>query len=312
MGTKTVAEKLLIESGTAVWFSHPQHHRPIAPLPDAAHPVDGSEEAATALPFAADAGSLRGILDEHRDDLGRPATPWVAEPKANQAEIARDTLWPALSEHAMSPIRQVAADEVWSAIRFRPNKAGRRPSPAGVLLGPRRRAPGRTRRGACRGPRPAPEPFVLRNDPTESTRARPCAPSPTSARRSSARPTPGPPGRTDSACRSRPCPDARARSRPRPGVAGSHPRPSRTERRNVGTTGQPPRSADDRRFRTPPDAKGASAHPPRIATERLVARLYPRALPPGVGFGTDWWKRKKPSGSYLPLTRTSRSRFSPW
>jgi hypothetical protein len=56
---------------------------------------------------------------------------WVAYPKANRADLNRDTLWPVLGEYGMRPISQVAVDEVWSALRFRPLKPGEPPFTGG-------------------------------------------------------------------------------------------------------------------------------------------------------------------------------------
>lgn len=46
---------------------------------------------------------------------------WVAYPKAGQlgTDVNRDTLAASLIEHGAQPVRQVALDEVWSALRFR-------------------------------------------------------------------------------------------------------------------------------------------------------------------------------------------------
>ena len=127
MSAKTVAEKLLIKAQTTVWSSHPARLDLVQPLPDGVHPVDGPAEATTALVFADDAGSLRDILTAHKEHLAGPTAFWVAYPKANRADINRDSLWPILAEYGMRPIGQVAVDEVWSAMRFRPNKAGEAP-----------------------------------------------------------------------------------------------------------------------------------------------------------------------------------------
>ena len=59
MSAKTVAEKLLIKPNTALWSSHPARHELIQPLPESVRQVDRPDEAATALFFADDAGSLR-------------------------------------------------------------------------------------------------------------------------------------------------------------------------------------------------------------------------------------------------------------
>ncbi len=49
---------------------------------------------------------------------------WVAYPKGNRTDINRDTVWPIVSEHGLRPIGQVALDDAWSALRFRPLKEG--------------------------------------------------------------------------------------------------------------------------------------------------------------------------------------------
>lgn len=50
---------------------------------------------------------------------------WVAYPKAKQldTDLNRDILWQRLHEHGIDGVRQVAIDDVWSALRFRPAKA---------------------------------------------------------------------------------------------------------------------------------------------------------------------------------------------
>ena len=47
---------------------------------------------------------------------------WAAYPKAGQlgTDLDRNVLWKALEEKGIQPVRQVALDEVWSALRFRP------------------------------------------------------------------------------------------------------------------------------------------------------------------------------------------------
>jgi len=49
---------------------------------------------------------------------------WIAYPKAGQlkTDLNRDILWRHLSEQGIHGIRQIALDDVWSAMRFRPAK----------------------------------------------------------------------------------------------------------------------------------------------------------------------------------------------
>ena len=124
MSTKSIAEKLLIKPGTAVWSSEEGRVELIGPLPQGARVVETLEEATTAFLFGDDAASLRAIVAAHGAHLGEPDTVWVAYPKANRTDINRDSAWPILAEYGMRPIGQVAIDDVWSALRFRPLKPG--------------------------------------------------------------------------------------------------------------------------------------------------------------------------------------------
>jgi hypothetical protein len=128
---KSVAEKLLIKPDTSVWLSDSSHRGLIEPLPAGVRLVDTPDEASTALVFAADERTLREILSASGDQLTRPDLLWVAYPKANRADINRDTVWPILAERGLRPIGQVAVDDVWSALRFRLLRDGEAPFAGG-------------------------------------------------------------------------------------------------------------------------------------------------------------------------------------
>ena len=131
MSTRSPAEKLLIKPDTTVWSSHASRLDLIQPLPEDVRLVDRLEQATTALVFADDAGSLRDILAANEGQLAGPSVFWVAYPKGNRTDLNRDSLWPILGEYGMRPISQVAVDEVWSALRFRPLKEGEAPFTGG-------------------------------------------------------------------------------------------------------------------------------------------------------------------------------------
>ncbi len=131
MSAKSVAEKLLVRSDATVWSSHPDRLDLIGPLPPGARVVDRLEEATTALVFADHAESLRAVLTTHAAHLSAPATLWVAYPKGNRSDINRDSVWPMLADYGLRPVAQVALDEVWSALRFRPPKPGEPPFTGG-------------------------------------------------------------------------------------------------------------------------------------------------------------------------------------
>jgi hypothetical protein len=122
--SKTIAEKLLIRPNTTVWLSQPEHLPLLAPMPDGVREVEILATASTAVLFVEDAASARQKLDEHRDDLDKPGVFWVAYPKGNRADVNRDSLWPIVADFDMRPCGQVAIDERWSGLRFRPNREG--------------------------------------------------------------------------------------------------------------------------------------------------------------------------------------------
>jgi hypothetical protein len=73
------------------------------------------------LVFAA----TRADLDARRKPVVEAARAdrlaWVAYPKAGQlgTDLNRDILWKQLEPRGVQPVRQVAIDDVWSALRFR-------------------------------------------------------------------------------------------------------------------------------------------------------------------------------------------------
>ena len=128
---KSIAEKLLIKPGVSLWSSQPDRLHLLGPLPAGVTAVELPSTAAVAIVFADDSASVRGVLAKHGDTLVAPEVLWVAYPKANRTDINRDSLWPILAEHGMRPIGQVAIDDEWSALRFRPLKDGEQPFTGG-------------------------------------------------------------------------------------------------------------------------------------------------------------------------------------
>jgi hypothetical protein len=96
-------------------------------------PDDGPDLAGVGAPGRpADAGAVIAFVRSSADLPARAADAiaaaradrlaWVAYPKAGQlgTDLNRDSLAAALTAHGIRPVRQVALDEVWSALRFRP------------------------------------------------------------------------------------------------------------------------------------------------------------------------------------------------
>jgi hypothetical protein len=121
---KSVAEKLTIKPNTTLWLSDDQHLARIEPLPEGVTLAAGLADATTAVIFADDGASLRQALTKHQGNLREPGSLWIAYPKANKADINRDSMWPIVAEYGLRPISQVAVDDTWSALRFRPLAEG--------------------------------------------------------------------------------------------------------------------------------------------------------------------------------------------
>jgi hypothetical protein len=89
-----------------------------------------AEESAAATPEAADVvvafvrskAELATVAVPAIDAARRDKLAWIAYPKAGKlgTDLNRDLLSAALAGEGVQPVRQVAIDEVWSALRFRP------------------------------------------------------------------------------------------------------------------------------------------------------------------------------------------------
>jgi hypothetical protein len=84
---------------------------------------EGQDHEKTALlVFVAD----RSALEERRAQIVEAAAKdrltWVSYPKSGQlgTDLNRDSLAALLSTSGLQPVRQIALNEVWSALRFRP------------------------------------------------------------------------------------------------------------------------------------------------------------------------------------------------
>lgn len=69
--------------------------------------------------------TTRADVDARHQLIGEAARAdrlaWVAYPKAGQlgTDLNRDILWKHLQPRGLQPVRQVAIDDVWSALRFK-------------------------------------------------------------------------------------------------------------------------------------------------------------------------------------------------
>jgi hypothetical protein len=69
---------------------------------------------------------LEALIDRALDTVEHDALLWISYPKGSsgvKTDINRDSIWEAMKPKGIRPVTQVAVDEVWSALRFRPSEA---------------------------------------------------------------------------------------------------------------------------------------------------------------------------------------------
>jgi hypothetical protein len=95
-----------------------------ATLELADHPIaDRPDDADALLVYATNRAELEGQLDALVPHAARDELTWIAYPKAGQlgTDLNRDVLAEFVQTHEVRPVRQVALDDVWSALRIRPS-----------------------------------------------------------------------------------------------------------------------------------------------------------------------------------------------
>jgi hypothetical protein len=132
MAGKSVAEKLLLRPGGRAWISEPSRAGLLGPLPEGATLVASPAGSDVAVVIVESGADVRAALSTDGAALRGAAAFWVVYPKGNRADVNRDSLWPLLAEHGFRPITQVAVDDTWSALRFRPLKPGEAPFDPGA------------------------------------------------------------------------------------------------------------------------------------------------------------------------------------
>ena len=82
---------------------------------------DGGSEAV--LLFVNDLDEVRERVPQVLERMAAGGLVWIAYPKKSsgmRTDVDRDTLWAAVVEMGWAPVRQIAVDETWSAVRVRP------------------------------------------------------------------------------------------------------------------------------------------------------------------------------------------------
>ena len=134
MSDRPVAAKLLIKAGNAVWLSDASRAALLGPLPDGASLAASgpADSAVVAVLVGDDAVTVTALLEAHAPALHEVPVVWVLYPKGNRTDVNRDSLWRLIAPYGLRPITQVAVDETWSALRFRPIRPDEPPFTGGA------------------------------------------------------------------------------------------------------------------------------------------------------------------------------------
>ncbi len=116
----SVAKKLQIKDGQRVLVANKPSDVDLGLPPDVATEDAGAADAVVA--FVTHGAELDDLAAAAIDAGRRDELAWVAYPKAGKldTDLNRDSLNSAMNEKGLQAVRQVAIDEVWSALRFRP------------------------------------------------------------------------------------------------------------------------------------------------------------------------------------------------
>lgn len=117
----SVADKLQIRPTHRVCVLHLPDDVDLE-LPEDVPTTSDPATATAVLVFATDRRELGARAEPVIDAARRDDLAWIAYPKARQlgTDLTRDNLWAALGAEGIRPVRQVAIDATWSALRFRP------------------------------------------------------------------------------------------------------------------------------------------------------------------------------------------------
>ncbi len=118
--SRSLATRLQLKPGQSVAIVNAPED---AALELSGHPIAARpDEADAVIVYSTNRAELEELTDTLVPPARRDALTWVAYPKAGQlgTDLNRDTLAELVQAHEVRPVRQVALDDVWSALRLRP------------------------------------------------------------------------------------------------------------------------------------------------------------------------------------------------
>ncbi len=126
MATNAIAKKLGLKPGmSALIVAAPKDYRAkLDPLPDG---VNLTDKMGGVHPFVQLFATRKAEIQKSTAKLLKAAAPgalvWITYPKKTsgvESDLSREEVWSAMEATGWRPVSQIAIDDVWSALRFRP------------------------------------------------------------------------------------------------------------------------------------------------------------------------------------------------
>lgn len=120
---KTVAQKLFIKPTYTLRLLNAPEGFDLGELPEGVKLNSGDKEQDAVILFVKSHAELAEHFAKARDLVKYDALLWIAYPKQSskvKADINRDTMYKAVLEWNYEGVTQIAIDDTWSALRFRP------------------------------------------------------------------------------------------------------------------------------------------------------------------------------------------------
>jgi hypothetical protein len=126
MSEKSITEKLQIKPKTRLLFINPpeDYLQSMGALPVEVTilPADSGESADFIQVFVKNGGELVEAFTALKGRIAKNGALWVCYYKGTskyKTDINRDSIWPVATTYGLQPVRQIAIDEDWSALRFK-------------------------------------------------------------------------------------------------------------------------------------------------------------------------------------------------
>ena len=124
--TTSLAQKLQIKSGKLIVLNAPKRYAEqlANELKDLTISTRAAGQADAVLLFVNSLAEAEKLTPKAGQLVKTGGMLWIAYAKGAskvKTDVNRDRLWAAVQPLGWQPIRQIALDEVWSAMRFKPN-----------------------------------------------------------------------------------------------------------------------------------------------------------------------------------------------